>query len=458
LLKIETEEHENRLLTMTVEVDAERVDRARRAAARRISQRANIPGFRKGKAPYEVVRRQFGDGAIYEEAVEDLGQQVYKEALGQAEIDPISSGSLEDVKLDPMVITYSVPLRPVVDLGDYRDIRHKFKPGVVVEEEFNDQLEHLREHQAVIDPVDRPARLGDIVVVNVAGHLIAGADGNDEKPFLLDDKNVSTLLEEETDWPAPGFLQHFAGMLAGEEKGVDYTFPDEYANEELRGKAAHFDVQVLEVKSRILPEWSDSLAQSIGDFESLLDLRLKLREQLQQRTDREADQAYAREVLDRVVAGAKVTFPQVVLDAELEEMLEDLDSRLREQGMTLQDYFKIQNTNREKVIAELEPQARERLKRSLVLTKLIEVEDLAVNDSDVDAQAEALSAPFGENREKIHQALRSDRLRQGLALNLHRDRAVDRLVAIANGENPASEPIVEPGPALEGQSSEEKKG
>lgn len=439
MLKIETEEHETRLLTMTVEVDSERVERARRAAARRISRRANIPGFRKGKAPYEVVRRQFGDGAIYEEAVEELGQQVYKEALEQAEIEPGGSGSLEDVKLDPLVITYSVPLRPVVDLGEYRDIRHEFKPGVVAEEEFNDQLEHLREHQAVIDPVDRPARLGDVVVVNVAGHLIAGADGNDEKTFLLDDKNVSALLEGESNWPAPGFLQHFAGMSAGEVKAVDYTFPEDYANEELRGKPAHFDVQVLEVKSRILPEWSDSLAQSIGDFESLLDLRLKLREQMQQRTDREADQAYAREVLDRVVAGAKVAFPPVVLDAELEEMLEDLDSRLREQGMTLQDYYKIQNTNKEKVIAELEPQARERLKRSLVLTKLIEVEGLAVDDSDLDSSAEALSAAFGENREKVHQALRSEKVRQGLALNILRDRAVDRLVAIAKGEYPPAQ-------------------
>lgn len=447
MLKIQTEERETRLLTMTVEVAPERLESARRAAARRLSQRVEIPGFRKGKAPFEIVRRQFGDGALNEEALENLGQEVYKEALEEGDIDPILPGSLEDVKFDPLVLTYSVPLRPSVDLGDYRSIRLEFQPEVVSEERFQEELEHLREHQAVLDPVERPAVLGDVVVANVSGQLISES-APAEQDYLLDDRSVSVIVEEGLKWPVPGFAAHLVGMSAGEHKSVDYTFPEDYANEELRGKPARFNVQVLEVKSRYLPEWSDNLAQAIGDYETLLDLRLKLRAQLQEQANREAEGKYASEVFDQVVAGAKVEFPRALLEEEVRGLVEDLDVRLKEQGLKLEDYLKLQNKSREELALELEPDARRRLTRSLVLYRVMEVENISVDDSDLDQRAEALSGIVQQTPERVKQLLLSDRYRPGIVMDLLRSRTLERLAAIARGENPEIEPAAEEAPPL----------
>ena len=166
-MKIETHKQENSILELTVEVDEERVQPALRAAARQLAKRYPVPGFRPGKAPYDVILRQFGEGALYEAAVEDLGQKVYAEALEQEKIDAYGPGALEDVQLKPMVLKFSVPLRPEVELGDYRALQLPYTPTEIKDEQVNEALEHLREHQAVMEPVDRPAELTDVAVLDV---------------------------------------------------------------------------------------------------------------------------------------------------------------------------------------------------------------------------------------------------------------------------------------------------
>ena len=447
MLKIQTEERETRLLTMTVEVAPERLETARRAAARRLSQRVEVPGFRKGKAPFEIMRRQFGDGALNEEALENLGQEIYKEALQQGDIDPVLPGSLEDVKFDPLVLSYIIPLRPSVDLGDYRSIRLESHPEIVSEEKFREELENLREHQAVLDPVERPALRGDVVVVNVSGRLTSEA-ASPEDDFLLDDRSVSVIVEEELLWPVPGFAAHLTGMSAGEHKSVDYTFPEDYANAGLQGKPAQFNIEVLEVKSRYLPEWSDNLAQAIGDYETLLDLRLKLREQLQEQANREAEGKYASQVFDQVVAGARVEFPRALLEEEAQDLVGDLDVRLKEQGLKLEDVLKLQNKSREDMARELVPDAHQRLTRNLVLYRVMELENVAVNDSDLDERAEAMSGVVQQNKDRIKKLLLSDRYRPGIVMDILRARTLERLAAIARGESPEIEPAAEEAPPL----------
>jgi len=256
-LKIDVQRLDSWEAALTVEVEPERLQASMKTAARQLSERRPLPGFRKGKAPYAVALRHFGEEFVRSEALESLGQKVYEEALDQSEIEPYAAGSLNDVELDPLVFKFTVPMQPEVELGPYRSVRLAYTAPEVTDEAVEDSLEHLREHQALLEPVERPAELGDVVTVDVAGTLT----DQPEPEFLMKDEGVSLLLSAEADWPLPGFAEKLAGISAGEERQFDMTFPEDYANESLRGRPAHFVASASAVKSRSLPEWSDDLAK-----------------------------------------------------------------------------------------------------------------------------------------------------------------------------------------------------
>ena len=436
-MKVETQPHDDRTLTLTVEVDDERVLPALRAAARRLAKQYRIAGFRPGKAPYETILRHLGENAVYNEALEDLGQKVYQEALDQEKIDPLAPGELADIQLKPMVLKFMVPLRPEVDLGDYHALRVPYAPPSVEDEAVQASLEQLREHQSILEPVDRPAELGDVVTLDAKGFLHEGENPSD---FLLADQDVAMLLDEKADWPVPGFAPQVVGMRAEEERKFDLTFADDYANTSLRGEVAHFEVRCKEVKSRTLPEWSDDLAREIGEYESLDVLRARVRAELQQQADRGADREYADQVLNQLVEQASVQYPPLLLETELDDYLADLDRRLHEQNLTLDDYLKIGNKSKEQFREEVTPEARRRLKRSLVLSKVAELEKLEVSADEVSRQIDQLSLTWGERTQDMRQALSSERGRRLVTLDLLTDKTVQRLAQLARGGDAAAEP------------------
>ena len=431
-LKIDTQPQDNCTLALTVEVDDDRVQPALKAAARRLAKQLRFPGFRPGKAPYETVLRQVGEGALYNEALESLGQEVYQEALEQAKIEAFAPAELEHVDLKPMVLKFVVPLRPEVELGDYRGtLRVDYTAPDVTDEAVQESLEHLREHQSELTPVERPAQLGDVVTLDAKGYL---NDGENPSDFLLADKDVALLLDEAADWPMPGFAPEVVGLSAGEEKKFDLTFPEAYPNESLKGQVAHFEVTVKEVKQRALPEWSDELAKSFGDYESLDDLRAKVRADLLAQAEHSSGHEYSDKVVNELAEQAQVKYPPVVLEQELDEYLEDLDRRLREQRLTLDDYLKIQGKSKEEFREEVRPQAEKRLKRTLVLGKVVDLEGLTVEGDEIEQAIDRLSTPWGEQAGEMRKVLSNDRARRMVSLDVLSEKAVARLVAIAKGE------------------------
>ncbi len=438
-MKIETVKQDNCMLELKVEVEEERVQPALRAAARKIAKRYAVPGFRPGKAPYDVIVRQFGESALYEAAIEDLGQKVYEEALTQEKIEAYSTGTLDDMQLKPMVLKFSVPLRPEVQLSDYRAVRLDYTAPEVKDEQVQEAMEHLREHQSEMSPVERPAALTDVAVVDIKGYLNDGLNPSD---FLLNDENVSVLLDEKTDWPAPGVTPFIVGLTAGEEKKFDLAFPDDYVNESLRAKLAHYEVKVKEVKQRTLPEWSDELAKTIGEYQTLDEMRAKVREDLVAQAERTVEQDYHEQVMQKMLGEAQIKYPLLMLTEEVDDLLEDLDRRLREQKLTLDDYLKIQHKTKDELREEFKPRAEERMKRALILGKVIELEQLTVSDEEVDSHIEKLSASFGASAAQIRQLFSTPDARRSLGIELLTTSALKRLAAIARGENiPA--PIVD---------------
>ena len=433
-MRIERKDLENRQVELQIEVDSDQLQTAMHSAARRLSRGTKISGFRPGKAPYEVIVGKFGEDVIFEEALERLGQEIYRDALEEAEIEPYAPGSLEEViREDPLKLRYTVPLAPEVDLGAYRDIKIPFEDAEVTDEAFEEAIEEIRQRQALIEPVERPAEETDLVIIDLSGELLDPEDEEDAQ--LLDMKDISVLVDPETDVPTPGVMEHLLGLAAGDEKSYEYTFPDDHPNEDLRKRAAKFHIKCLDVKSRFVPEWSDELAQNLGEFESLLDLRVKLRENLQKQAEMEAENQHRDEIMQKIVEGASVEYPPIVLQEETENLLQDLRMRLGNQNLALEDYLKIEGKTEEDLREELEPEAIERIKRGLVLGKIVDVEELKVEDDEIDAEIKRLVEPLGAEADKrLLEAFESPAGRHRIAMDVLTDKAIRRIIAIAKGE------------------------
>jgi trigger factor len=456
-LKIETQELEDRQVELTVEVPEDRVQAAKRSSAKRLSKDARIPGFRPGKAPYEVIVSKYGEEVIFEEALEILGQEAYRESLEDAELDPYAPGSLEEVvSREPLVLRFTVPLVPEVELGDYREIRIPYEAPDVTDEAVESMMEELRQRQALIEPVERPAEDSDLVVLDVHGELLDEED--DEDVELVNQEGISVLVDEETDFPFLGIYEHLLGMVEGDEKTVEHTFPEDYTAEDLQNKSASFQLKCSGVKSRFVPEWSDDLAKSVGEFEDLLDLRIKVRESLTEQATQETESAYAEQVMEMVMEGAHVTYPPIVLENETDHLMRDLEMRLSSQNLAFDDYLKIEGKNAEEIRDELKPAAEERVSRGLILGQVVEEENLEIDDEEITQEIDRMLEPLGDSgNDSLKEVFDTPEGRNRIGMDLLTKKAMDRLMDISKGEAEFEKPEDDHEESHEEQTDQEVK-
>jgi trigger factor len=420
-LKITTEDMGNRQVRLTIEVDQERVEQAMRGVARQISKEYKIPGFRRGRAPFGVIVQRFGRETLLREALDDLAQEVVPEALAEEELEVYDVGTLEDVQLEPLTLQLLVPLRPKVDLGDYRELRVDPPEVTVDEEEVDAELEKLRDANAVLEPADgRPAQLGDWVSLDVHATL-----DDDE---LLDQTGYAMVLDADDEEFEQGFAEQVAGLGTDDEKQFTLTLSDDWG-EDQAGKEATFEVTVHEIRSRIVPPLDDDLARTIGDFDTLEELRKSIRDQFEADKQREADQAYSDQVIEALVERAELEYPPQMVEDQVEDMVDDLGERLKPQGIEFDDYLKLTGQTDEQFRESLQPRAEEILERGLV----------DVEGREVDQQIAVMSANWGGSADEAREVLSSSENVRSIATNLLTNKVVRRLVAIARGEAPPLE-------------------
>ena len=430
-MEITTEPLENRQLRLTIELDDEQAQQAMQRAARKIAKQVNIPGFRRGKAPYELVLKRYGEDTIRQEAADDLAEKVYREALEQEKIQPYAPAALE-ITLAPITFEFTIPLRPTVDLGDYRDYRLKPQKIRIHKKEVRQALEEIREQNAILELVERPVALGDGVVIDVAGWT-------DDGTAILNADDVRIILDAANANPAPGFAEEIVGMEAGEERTFTLPLPDDFPQEALRGQEAEFAVSLKEVYDSTLPDLDDDLARAVGNFDSFKELEAHVKEQLRQKAQQEADDEYTAQVLEAVIEQAQVEYPPVMLRETLDDMSEEFEQTVRrETRLSLEDYLRFQKKTLEEIQEEWEPSAESRLKRALVMGKVVSLEEIEVDEEEIKAHIEQVSAQWGVRADEMRASLNSDRSRNTITRYLLAQKAVQRLVAIARGEAPDS--------------------
>ncbi|MEX2237407.1 MAG: trigger factor [Dehalococcoidia bacterium] len=431
-MKVTSERLPNAQVKLDVEVNPERVEESIDAAYKRLARKVKIPGFRPGKAPRPVVERHLGGReALLHEALDRLVPEVYDEVIEEQDIAAIDLPQLSITNLDPVSFTATIPIRPEVKLGDYKSIRVPREPVDVPEELVDAEIEQIRATQAIVEPVERPVQLGDVLRVNVA----LSVDG--EEQFSRDD--VEFALHEERVVIQPGFKEELLGMSKGESK--DFTLPvsDDHPDESRRGKDQQFHVAVNEVKERRLPELDDDFAGAVGEgFDSLEELKQRIRDNLRVEREREEGSRYENAILDQLLERAEIEFPPVLVEREIDHQLRDhmggspgaFEQQLKRAGRTA-----------EEVKEELRPHAEDRVKRSLVLSEVSTAEEVAVDDSEIDAEIDRMTEGAGESAERIRELFDSESGRATLRRSLTTRKTFDRLVEIAG--SPAPEGIAE---------------
>jgi trigger factor len=409
---------------LNVEVEPERLHKPLREAARHLSKRRPLPGFRPGKAPYSLVERTYGRETIYDEMLSEIGNELYQEALEQAQIEPYDQARFELVQLEPLILKITVPAQPEATLGDYRTIRVDQPGAAVTEEEINQILAQIQDEQALWMPVERPVEMGDQVVIDAAGTADDGTNVEQE----------DLTLEVAEGLMPPGFGHSLLGITPGESKEFDVEYPQDFRDQDLAGRQVHFRVTVKAAQEKELPPLDDELARSVGEYETLADLRTEVGTKLLQRKEKEAKDAATEEALNALVEQATLEYPAIAVEREIDATLNSTANRLSQQGFTLEGYLNTAGRSLAQFREEARPQAETRLKRSLVLAKFAEAEGIKVEKADIDQEVEQMSAEFGEQADTVKAALSQEAVLRSITGDVWGRKVLDHLLALATGQ------------------------
>ena len=465
MLNIQTERIDGHKARLTIEIEGNRFDGAKKKAARKISRQVNIRGFRKGKAPYRLVAQRVGEAVIIEEAVEEFGNEIYQQALEESEIAPYGPGELEDFKLDPApTFVFSLSLQPEVDLKAFADVRVDYEPPVVADEKVDEALQQMRQYAIeVLDDALESAALGNRVVVDIDSEFIDGeaaddddvgdADDTDNEEDVDDDvipeprkgdvflhrRDAPVILDPENDPVIEGFVEALDGAKLNEETEFELTIPDEDRFEAVVGRKVSFRVTVKRIEAIQMPELDDEFAQRVGkelglELPDVAALRQYEREDMEQEALREARTAYSSEVLDKIAEGADIVFSERMMEDYLDRLMDDLNQDLQKRGMDLDKFIQITGATKETLREQRRDTANLALRRNLTMQELADVWDIKVSNEKIEESLDEFARRLGIHGESRNLA-DTPQMRQNIASNLLADQLTTCLCALGRGEN-----------------------
>ncbi|MCB9420587.1 MAG: trigger factor [Ardenticatenaceae bacterium] len=459
-LTIHTEENEQRELKVTIEVPEERVEQEMRQAARKLSKEINIPGFRRGKVPYNVILRRVGRDALRAEAIDDMVQGVFEEAMEEVDPEMYGRPTFDDMETEPLVFKFTVPLSPQIDLAGYRELRKEIEPVNITDEAVEEALEQVQTRHQKVEPVDRPAAVGDLVTISGKGELVQvvddvaadseeaedGAEEDDYKDIIFNEESVDFLLDAQKLYLGEAFIENIVGMSAGDEKSFIVTFPEYYKEEELAGKEADFEITLLNVKERELPPLDDELAKLEGDFETLDELKASLRKSLERQAVSDAKNELIEDTITDMLTDAHMVYPPAAVEMEIDDMVASFKEQVTRSGWQWEDFIRLQNNSEDEIRNNFRKGAVERLERQQILRQFVLNEKLTVSAEDVDIAIENRLESFGGNdefKESMRSYFNSGYGFDMISSEVIMDKVHDRMVAILSGEAPDLDAIAE---------------
>lgn len=390
-MKATAEKIENNKVKLKFQVDAQEFEKALDKSYVKNKGKFIIPGFRKGKAPRKLIERYYGEGVFYEDAFNEIFSDVYWRAVEENGLEPVDYPTVEEIEQigsgKDLVFTASVIVKPEVELGQYKGIEVEKVEYNVTDKDVEDVLKRMQERYARWVAVEgRPIKEGDMVTLDYQGFV-------DGQP-IEDGSAQNYTLEIGSRSFIPGFEEQLIGLSAGDEKEIKVTFPEDYGIEGLKGKEAVFKVKIHDIKEKELPALDDEFAKEVSDFETLDEYRAHLKEDLERIAQNRAREQMETQLLSRVVEGAKVDIPDVMVEREIDSMLGNFEIGLYYRGLTLKRYLELTGISKEDLRAQYRQEAYTRVKTGLVLEKIARVEGIEVTQEDLDKELEELANQF----------------------------------------------------------------
>lgn len=432
-MKVTKEKVENGQAFLTIEMEPAEVEESLTKSYTRLVKKANIPGFRKGKAPRAILERYIGKDSLFEDAVNHLLPEACEKAIDEQKIEAFARPHIEIAQTEPLIFKATVPLPPMVKLADYHQLRLAPEPAKSTEEdEVNTVIEQLRRQHATWEPVERPVDFDDFIVMDIEGSI--------EGKTFINQKGVQYQLLRDEPFLVPGFAEQLLGVKRDEEKEFKLQFPSDYPKGELAGKEASFKVKVVEIKQGKLPEPNDEFVQQINhEFKTMESLRGQISSNLKLRAEEKARIDFEEHVIDAVIEQAELEFPPILVEMEIDRILDQQLRRLQVGGDTLEEYLKSIKKTGEELREELRPTATKRVTRSLVLGKIAEEEKIEVSDSEVAAEVESMTKDAGEKKDELEKFFNTPSVRESIGQFLITRKVRQRLAEIASGSTMSKE-------------------
>ncbi len=422
-MKVEMEKLEGNRIRLDIEVEKEKVDDALEKAYRKVVGEVKIPGFRKGKVPRKVLEARLGEEVLYQDAIEILVPPVLGEALQEKEIEPIDQPNLEDIHFqtgEPAKLQVLVEVEPEVELGKYTGLEVEKQEVAIEQDDVDEVLEQYREQQATLVGSDREeVQDGDFVVIDFEGFL----DGD---PFE-GGKGEDYTLGIGTKTFIPGFEEQLIGAKVGEEKEIQVTFPEDYQEEALAGKEVTFKVQVKEIKERELPPLDDELAQTVGEYENLEELKKEIEENMRHRAANETQAKFENEVMEAIAQDVKVDVPEKLVEQRMDDMFKEADANIQQKGFKLEDYLQMTGVSKEDWMEENRPYAEKQVRNRLIIDAITDKEGFTVSDEEIEERMDEIVGESEHDPEQFKTILKAQGYDKLLEKDMLREKVLNFL-------------------------------
>ena len=419
-VKVEKTENKNEVkLLFTVE--AKRFEEAMNKVYTKTAKYFNIPGFRKGKAPMQLVERQYGSEIFYEDAFNELAPEVYDEAIKENNIEAVSKPDIDITQMEKgkdLVFTAVVQTKPEVELGKYKGIEIKKIEYNVSDEDINHEIGHMQERNSRLVSVDdRPVENGDVTVIDFEGSV-------DGVPFE-GGKAEGHELEIGSNTFIPGFEDQIIGMKLDEEKDIKVKFPDEYFSKDLAGKDAVFKVKLHEIKKKELPKVDDEFAKDVSEFDTLEELKNSIKEKLDVENKNKEKYETEEEAIKTVCENTQIDIPNGMIETEIDNMVKDIENRLSYQGLKLEQYLQMIGKTEGEVRKEFEEQANRSVKSRLVLEAIVKAEKLQASEEEIGEKIKEMAKQYNKPEEEL---LANEQLREYIGESMKTEKAIEFIV------------------------------
>jgi len=420
-MQITKKQFENCQAILTIEADEDETKRAVDAAYKHAAEHADIDGFRKGKAPREILEKHVGKEAIDADAIKILAPEVVEKAIKEEKLDCYGQPKVEVIQQEPVILKATVPLPPKIELGDYKKLKTKQKKIKITAKQVDETLEEIRVSMSTWIPVERPAKDGDMIVVDMESNV-------EDKPFI---KEKATQYRIQVEKPSylKGLAEAFIGMKTGEEKTFDVALDEDYPVAEMAGKIANFQTKVLEVKEQNLPALDDEFAKLVApDIENIKDLKQRIKTNMETRENQQTLMDFEIELVEELAGKSTIEYPPVLVSAEVDRMIDNQVRQWQTYSRTKEEFEeRLRQHSYESLQAQFHKPAEERVRRSLVLTKFVEAEGITVTYEELDAEIENIISQYGDQKEERREAFKQPEVANGVRAELLTRKAFEKL-------------------------------